>query len=79
MKVLTVGEFKAKFSDVIADILKGDEVAVSYGKKKEKIGVMVPYKIYEKKKVRKLGIWKGKATVKFAKDFKMTDEEFLNS
>ena len=36
MKVLTVGEFKAKFSDVIADILKGDEVAVSYGKKKEK-------------------------------------------
>jgi len=79
MKVLTVGEFKAKFSDVIADILKGDEVAVSYGKKKEKIGVMVPYTIYEKKKVRKLGIWKGKATVKFAKDFKMTDEEFLNS
>ena len=79
MKVLTVGEFKAKFSDVIEELLQGKEVGVSYGKKKEKIGVLVPYSDYKKKKKRKLGIWEGKASVKFAKDFKMTDEEFLNS
>lgn len=79
MKILTVGEFKSKFSEVIADILKGKEVGVSYGKKKEKIGVLVPYRLYSKKKKKiKLGIWEGKATVKFGKDFKMTEEEFLN-
>ena len=80
MKVLTVGEFKAKFSDVISSLLQGKEVAVSYGKKKEKIGVLVPYKDYGKKiKKRKLGIWEGKGSFKLAKDFKMTEEEFLKS
>jgi len=79
MKILTVGEFKSKFSEVIEDVLQGKEVGVSYGKKKEKIGVFVPYSDYKKKKERKLGIWKNKGSFKLAKDFKMTEEEFLNS
>ncbi len=79
MTQLTVGEFKAKFSDVVEKLTKGEEIIVSYGKKKEKIGVFVPYKNYQKKTKRKLGIWEGKASVKFAKDFKMTIDEFLNS
>lgn len=79
MKILTVGEFKSKFSEVIEDVLKGKEVGVSYGKKKEKIGVMVPFASYKKKKVRKLGIWKNKGSFKLAKDFKMTEDEFLNT
>jgi antitoxin (DNA-binding transcriptional repressor) of toxin-antitoxin stability system len=77
MKTLTVGEFKAKFSDVIEDLLSGEETTVTYGKKKEKIGVFVPYK--KKKQKIKLGLLEGKASAKFAKDFKMTDEEFLAS
>ncbi|OGH18002.1 MAG: prevent-host-death protein [Candidatus Levybacteria bacterium RIFCSPHIGHO2_12_FULL_38_12] len=79
MHQLTVGQFKAKFSDVVQKLLSGQEVVVSYGKKKEKIGVFVPYKNYQKKTKRKLGIWEGKASVRFAKDFKMTVDEFLNS
>lgn len=79
MTQLTVGEFKAKFSEVVQRLLQGEEVTVSYGKKREKIGVLVPYKNYQKKTKRKLGIWEGKASVKFAKDFKMTVDEFLNS
>ncbi len=78
MTQLTVGEFKSKFSEVIQQLLAGQEVVVSYGKRKEKIGVFVPYKQYQKKTKRKLGIWEGKASVKFAKDFKMTVDEFLN-
>ena len=76
---LTVGQFKSNFSDVVQKLLQGQEVVVSYGKKKEKIGVFVPYKNYQKKTKRKLGIWEGKASVRFAKDFKMTVDEFLNS
>lgn len=75
---LTVGQFKSKFSDVIKHVLQGKEVAVSYGKKKDTIGVFVPFKTYKKKKI-KLGIWKGKGSFKLAKDFKMTEEEFLKS
>ena len=79
MKTLSGGEFKAKFSEVIKSLLQGEEVAVSYGKKREKIGVVVPYDFYKKKKRVKLGILEGKASVKFAKDFKMTVNEFLRS
>lgn len=79
MYQLTVGQFKAKFSEVISQVLQGKEVAVSYGKKKETIGVFVPLKTYKKKKKIKLGIWKGKGSFKLAKDFKMTEEEFLKS
>jgi len=80
VKTLTVGEFKAKFSEVIESLLQGEEVAVSYGKKREKIGVVVPYnKYYRKNQPVKLGLWEGKAKVEFAKDFKMTVEEFLKS
>ncbi|MBI2017917.1 prevent-host-death protein [Candidatus Daviesbacteria bacterium] len=79
MTQLTVGEFKAKFSQVVQKLLQGQEVVVSYGKKKEKIGVIIPYENYKKKKKIKLGLLEGKASVKFAKDFKMTIDEFLNS
>ena len=37
MKTLQVGEFKSHFSEVIENIKKGEEVAISFGKKKEKI------------------------------------------
>ena len=79
MTQLTVGEFKAKFSDVLQKLLQVQEVVVSYFKKKEKIDVIIPYESYKKKKKIKLGLLEGKVSVKFAKDFKMTIDEFLNS
>jgi len=79
MDVLSVGEFKTKFSEVLQKVKKGESVAVSYGKSKKKVAVLVPANGYKSKK-RKLGIWKGKATVKFARDFKFKSiEEFLAS
>ena len=36
-----------------------------------------PFEKTDKKKERKLGILDGKVTIKFAADFKMTEEEFL--
>ena len=77
MKTLIVGEFKTNFSDVISQVLAGEEIAVAYGKKKKKIGVFVTYK--KKKQKIRLGLLEGKASAKFAKDFKMTDEELLAS
>lgn len=38
MKTMTVGELKAQFSEVLGQVLKsGEPIAISYGKKKEKI------------------------------------------
>ena len=77
MKTLSVANFKADFSSVINDIKRGDEVVIEYGKKHEKLAVIIPYKNYKKTK-RKVGILKGKASFELKKDFKITDEQLLN-
>ena len=72
---MTVGEFKTHFSDVLEQVKAGEEIAVTYGKKKEVVGYFIPEKP-QKPKV-KLGIMQGKAKFTFSHDFKMTEEEFL--
>jgi hypothetical protein len=75
MKTMTVGAFKAEFSSVIERVKKGEEIAVTYGKKKEIIGYFMAGAT--KKKKRKLGILEGKASVRFSKNFKITEEALL--
>jgi hypothetical protein len=78
MKKMTVGEFKTHFSDVIEQVKSGEKIAVTFGKKKEVVGYFLPG-IPEPKVKRKLGILEGKASVNFHPDFKITEEEFLES
>jgi len=79
MQQLTVGDFKAKFSEVLTRVLHGESIAVTYGKNKKKVAAIIPYKKVIKTKTIKLGLLEGKASFKIHKDFKMTDEEFLKS
>jgi len=78
MKTYTVGELKAHFSEVLDMVQEGNEIAISYGRKKEIVAHIVPPK-KKKKAKRKLGALEGKASVRFHKNWKMTTEEFLNS
>ena len=77
MKTMSVGTFKANFSEVLKLVLAGEEIGILYGKKKEIVAKIVP-KTTEKKLRRKLGPLEGKGTIVFARDFKITEEEFLN-
>lgn len=79
MYQLTVGQFKAKFSEVLGKVLQGESVSITYGKSKKKVAALVPYKKYIKSKKIKLGLLDGKASFKIHSDFKMTDQEFLQS
>jgi len=79
LETLSIGELKARFSEVIGKLKKGQEIIVSYGKKKEKIAVLVPYDNYKNKPERKLGLLKERGRCVFHKDFKMSDEEILTS
>lgn len=78
MKSLPVGELKAHFSEVLEDVQKGETIEIVYGKKKTPVARIVPVVAPKKKGKRKLGILEGKASVIFADDFKMTEEEFIN-
>ncbi len=78
MKTMPVGELKTHFSQIIEDVKHGEEVIISYGKKKENIAVIIPYSKYKNKNRIKLGILKDKAKYKFNEDFKMTSDELLD-
>jgi len=73
---MSVGDFKAHFSDVLKMVMAGEEIAIQYGRKKEIVAMMIP-KTSEPKPLRKLGILEGKGSIEFATDFKITEEEFL--
>ncbi|MBN2433880.1 MAG: type II toxin-antitoxin system Phd/YefM family antitoxin [Spirochaetes bacterium] len=79
MKTLPVGEFKTHLSEILENIKNGEEVAISFGKKKKKIAVLVPYSKYAKNNKRKLGLLEKKASFSFSDNFKITDDDFLNS
>jgi antitoxin (DNA-binding transcriptional repressor) of toxin-antitoxin stability system len=78
MITLSVGEFKANFSEMLKRVLAGEEIGISYGKNKEVVARLVP-KSTSKKERRKIGILEGKGTIKFGGDFSITEEEFLGA
>lgn len=77
MKTLPVGELKAQFSEVLEKVKSGESFGILYGKKKKPIAMIVPYKDSVEKKERKIGLLEGKVNIKFADEFKMTEEELL--
>ena len=75
MESMSVGEFKAHFSEVLKRVLAGEEIGIVYGRRKEIVAKLVP-KTPGKKARRKIGVLEGKGNVKFAVDFKITEDEF---
>jgi len=78
MKNYPSADAKTHFSTVLSDVQAGYEVAITYGKKKETVAVIIPYEKWKKNQKRQLGTLEGKMSVKFSKDFAMTDEELIN-
>lgn len=86
MKALTYPEFSKNLVKILKEVNLGEEIIIKNDKTQENIAVLIPYKKYQEKKNeeskhsnRKLGMLKGKASYKINKDFKITDEELLNS
>ena len=75
MKTFPVGEFKTHFSEIIDQVRSGEEIIITYGKKKENIAVLIPYASYKTKKIR-LGLLQEK-TLTIHDDFAMSEEELL--
>ena len=76
MVTYTVGDFKAHFSEIIERVKKGEKIAITFGRRKEVVALLVPNEEPLPDK-RPLGILENKASVTFGKDFKMTEAEFL--
>ena len=72
-----VGELKARFSDVLKEVQRGEEVVISYGKKGENVAVLIPYSAQHRNNTITRGGLKGRATAVFSADYRMTGEELL--
>jgi len=79
MKTISVGDLKARFSEVMEAVRRGDTVVVSYGRRREKVAAIVPYRQIAKRGKRPLGTLAGKARIRFARDFSISDEELLGA
>jgi len=78
MKTMQSANAKTHFSSVLKDVEAGNEIAITYGKQKQAIAVIIPYEKWKKNQKRKLGTLEGKMSVFFSDDFAMTDEELVN-
>lgn len=79
MKSIQVGEFKARFAEMLDAVKAGETVVISYGRKREKVAALVPYPQVRGPARRRLGVLAGRARVRFAKDFSIGDEELLRA
>ena len=77
MKTIQVGELKAHFSDVLQQLREGEDIIISYGRKRENVAVLVPYRKYQQHNRVTLGRLKGQASAEFSGDFKMSSSEML--
>lgn len=79
MESISVGELKARFSQILERVKAGEEIVISYGRKRRKVAVILPYDRYVSKRERVLGLLKGRASCVIHEGFKMTDEEMFSS
>ena len=78
MQVIQVADLKARFSDILKQIVdEGEEYIIQYGRKHKRVAVLIPYDAYEKKNARiKLGLL-SKHPYKIHDNFEISTEEFL--
>ena len=79
MQTLTIGELKTRFSEVLKKIRSGEEIVISYGKKREKVAVLIPYSAYASTPERRLGLLKNRARCLIHDDFEISEKEMLAS
>ena len=79
MEVITVGELKARFSEILNQVKKGQEIVISFGKQRKKVAVLMPYSELKHRPQRKLGLLKGRASYRIRDNFKLSDDEILAS
>ena len=71
MQTLTIGELKASFSEVLKKLRSGQKIVISYGKKRGKIAMIVPYSEYASTPERSLGLLTDRAGCIIHDDFEI--------
>ncbi|MBR2282388.1 MAG: hypothetical protein IJ863_07190 [Spirochaetales bacterium] len=73
---MTVADFKARFSEVMAFVTQGESIQILYGRTKRPIAVISPLERMSTAK-RVIGTYESIATFNETDEGKITEEEFL--
>jgi prevent-host-death family protein len=78
MKTMTVAEFKARFSEVLESVKRGESVEVTYGRSKKAVAIVGPPR---KRRLRRRsgGILTGKVSFEMAPGFEIDESELLEA
>jgi prevent-host-death family protein len=76
MKTLAVGEFKSHFSEVLKEVESGEKIIITYGRNKKSVAALIPISEFNQNHTVKIGLLK-EHKISIAKDFEMTEEEFI--
>jgi antitoxin (DNA-binding transcriptional repressor) of toxin-antitoxin stability system len=79
MQTIQVGEFKARFSEMMDCVREGQTIVVAYGRNQEKVAALIPYAQLAVGAPRSLGTLAKVAKVAFSEDFEVTDAELLGA
>jgi antitoxin (DNA-binding transcriptional repressor) of toxin-antitoxin stability system len=79
METFVLSSVRDGLAGLIARVEKGDEIAIAHDDGDKAIAVIVPFAAWKKKPQRKLGSLHHCGPVYFADDFRMSDDELLNS
>ena len=77
MKILQVGALKHHFSDALKKIQNGENIIISFWKKKENVAGLISIDNFKTKHNRQLGLLKNRGSFKLMDDFKISDHELL--
>jgi len=72
MKTLPVAEIRSHLTSLLKEVESGNEIGITFGKKKETIAVIVPIAEYRRIKARRLGTLEGKVQVEFADNWSIS-------
>lgn len=78
IEIMSVGDLKTHFSEVLKRVQAGEEIGIAYGKNREVVARLVPKKTRNPAK-RKIGLLDGKGKISYHGDFRLSPEEFLGS
>lgn len=76
MQAFTIGEFKAKLSDILDRVSRGESVILQKGRSKKSVAILSPFQPSNQKS-RKLGPLSSRGKPVF-KNWEMSEEEFLS-
>ena len=77
MQIVSVGDFKSRFSEILKAVQAGQEIAIAYGRSRKIVAYLGPKSQKQKPLQRPLGFLGQTASFQLADDYKLTEESFL--